>query len=132
MNVQKWIKNEMQLVLLQCRCHEVSPIPHTPNCSDKHNQGRIQFVFLFFWGVQLSKLRLMLLLFFFFAENYLFQKVADHLRGEGVQPLHPSPRPAPDNCMIYVPYSVRWYGYHQRENTGSRLFTEVKPCNGRG
>ena len=20
------------------------------------------------------------------------------------------------------------YGYHQRENTGSRLFTEVKPC----
>ena len=21
-----------------------------------------------------------------------------------------------------------WYGYHQRENTGSRLFTEVKPC----
>ena len=22
----------------------------------------------------------------------------------------------------------RRYGYHQRENTGSRLFTEVKPC----
>ena len=21
-----------------------------------------------------------------------------------------------------------WYGYHQRENTGSRLFTEVKLC----
>ena len=20
------------------------------------------------------------------------------------------------------------YGYHQRENTGSRLFTDVKPC----
>ena len=25
-----------------------------------------------------------------------------------------------NNCL--------WYGYHQRENTGSRLFTEVKPC----
>ena len=23
---------------------------------------------------------------------------------------------------------LSWYGYHQRENTGSRLFTEVKPC----
>ena len=23
---------------------------------------------------------------------------------------------------------VKRYGYHQRENTGSRLFTEVKPC----
>jgi len=21
-----------------------------------------------------------------------------------------------------------WYGYHQKENTGSRLFAEVKPC----
>ena len=24
--------------------------------------------------------------------------------------------------------NVKRYGYHQRENTGSRLFTEVKPC----
>ena len=26
-----------------------------------------------------------------------------------------------DTCHV-------WYGYHQRKNTGSRLFTEVKPC----
>ena len=24
--------------------------------------------------------------------------------------------------------NIRRYGYHQRENTGSRLFTEIKPC----
>ena len=27
-----------------------------------------------------------------------------------------------------IVWSRLWYGYHQRENNGSRLFTEVKPC----
>ena len=30
--------------------------------------------------------------------------------------------------QVYILTIVKRYGYHQRENTGSRLFTEVKPC----
>ena len=30
--------------------------------------------------------------------------------------------------IVWSRLSRLWYGYHQRENTGSRLFTEVKPC----
>ena len=29
--------------------------------------------------------------------------------------------------IVWSQLSRLWYGYHQRENTGSRLFTEVKP-----
>ena len=29
--------------------------------------------------------------------------------------------------IVWSQLSCLWYGYHQRENTGSRLFTEVKP-----
>ena len=34
----------------------------------------------------------------------------------------------PDDSADVNIYFIFWYGYHQRENTGSRLFTEVKPC----
>ena len=30
-------------------------------------------------------------------------------------------------CYV-VTVSCLWYGYHQRQNTGSRQFTEVRPC----
>ena len=30
--------------------------------------------------------------------------------------------------LLLNPKKLVRYGYHQRENTGSRLFTEVKPC----
>ena len=30
--------------------------------------------------------------------------------------------------IVWSRLSSLWCGYHQRENTGSRLFTEVKPC----
>ena len=30
--------------------------------------------------------------------------------------------------LVWSRLSRMWYGYHQRENIGSRLFTEVKPC----
>ena len=30
--------------------------------------------------------------------------------------------------IVWSGLSRFWYAYHQRENTGSRLFTEVKPC----
>ena len=30
--------------------------------------------------------------------------------------------------IVWSRLSRLWYGYHERENTGSRLFTEVKPC----
>ena len=30
--------------------------------------------------------------------------------------------------IMWSRLSSVWYGQHQRENTGSRLFTEVKPC----
>ena len=30
--------------------------------------------------------------------------------------------------IVWSRLSRLWYGHHQRKNTGSRLFTEVKPC----
>ena len=30
--------------------------------------------------------------------------------------------------ILFMTCSPQGYGYHQRENTGFRLFTEVKPC----
>ena len=30
--------------------------------------------------------------------------------------------------ILHIDFFLLWSGYHQRENTGSRLFTEVKPC----
>ena len=33
-----------------------------------------------------------------------------------------------NHCEGKTMWNFMVYGYHQRENTGSRLFTEVKPC----
>ena len=79
--------NEMQLVLLQCRCHEVSPIPYTPIVLKNITRSGPSF-FLLFSGCTTKETSsyYVVVVVFFLAENYLFQKVAGHLKGEGVHP----------------------------------------------
>ena len=66
-------------------------------------QGRIQNFFLGGGAlVSCSTSTPITHIVFFFAEYQLYQNTAGHLMWEGVHPLHPPPRSAPDMCHVML------------------------------